>query len=50
MNEKAFDQKRIATFWKDALEGEILGFVQVDIGVPNELYDTFSEVGPLLAV
>ena len=50
MNEKPFDQKRIVTFSKDVLKGKVLGFAQVDIEVPNQFYDKFSEMVPLFVV
>ena len=37
-------------FSKDVLEGKVFGFAQVDIEVPNELYDMFSEMSPLFVV
>ena len=49
VNKKPFDQKRIAKFSKDVLKGNIFGFAQVDIEVPDELYDKFSEMAPLFA-
>ena len=50
VNKKLFDQKRIAKFSKDVLKGEVFGFAQVDTEVPDELYDTFSEMAPLFVV
>ena len=50
VNKKLFDQKRIAKFSKDVLKGEDFGFAQVDTEVPDELYDTFSEMTPLFVV
>ena len=50
VNEKPFDQKRIAKFSKEVLKRKVLGFVQVDIEVPDELYDNFSEMAPLFVV
>ena len=50
VNKKPFDQKRIAKFSKDVLKGKVFGFAQVDIEVPDELYDKFSEMPPLFAV
>ena len=50
VNEKPFDQKRIVTFSKDVLKGKVLGFAQVDIEVPNQFYDKFSEMVPLFVV
>ena len=50
VNKKLFDQKRIAKFSKDVLKGKVLGFAQVDIKVPHELYDKFSQMSPLFVV
>ena len=50
VNKKPFDQKRIANFSKDVLKGKVFGFAQVDIEVPDELYDKFSEMAPLFVV
>ena len=50
VNKKPFDQKRIAKFSKDVLKGNVFGFAQVDIEVPDELYDKFSEMSPLFVV
>ena len=50
LNKKPFDQKRIAKFSKDVLKGKVFGFAQVDIEVPDELYDKFSEMSPLFVV
>ena len=46
VNKKLFDQKRITKFSKDVVKLEVYGFVQVDIEVPNDLYDKFSEMPP----
>ena len=46
-NKKPFDQKRIAKFSKDVLKGKLFEFPQVDIEVPDEFYDKFSELAPL---
>ena len=50
VNEKPFDQKRITKFSKDVLEGEVFWFAQVDIEVPDKLYDKFTEMAPLFLV
>ena len=50
VNKKPFAQKRIAKFLKDVLKGKFFGFVQVDIEVPDELHDKFSEMAPLFVV
>ena len=39
--------KKIAKFSEDVLKGKVFGFAQVDIEVPDELYDKFSEMSPL---
>ena len=50
VNTKLFDQKRIAKFSKDVLKVKVFGFAQVDIEVPNEVYDKLSEMAPLFVV
>ena len=50
VNKKPFDQKRITEFSKDILKGKVLGFEQVDIEVPDELYDESSEMAPVFVV
>ena len=50
VNKKPFDQKRIAKFSKDVLKSKVFGIAQVDIEVPDELYDKFSEMSPLFLV
>ena len=50
MNKKPFYQKRIAKLSKDVLKGKVFGFAQVDIKIPDELYDMFSEMTPLFVV
>ena len=50
VNKKPFDQKRIARFSKDILKEKVFGFTQVDIEVPDELHDKFSEMSPLFVV
>ena len=50
VNKKPYDQKRIAKFSKNVLKGKVFGFAQVDIEVPDELYDKFNEMPPLFVV
>ena len=50
MDKKQFDQKRIEKFSKDVLKGKVFGFAQVDIEVPDNFYDKFSEMVLLLFV
>ena len=50
VNKKPFDQKRIAKFSKDFLKEKVFGFAQVDIEVPDKLYDKFSEMSSLFVV
>ena len=50
VNKMPFDQKRIAKFSKYGLKGNVFGFAQVDIEVPDELYDKFSDMLPLFVV
>ena len=47
VNQKLFDQKRIAKFSKNVLKGKVFRFVQFDMEVLNELCDKFSEMAPL---
>ena len=49
VNKKPFDQKGRfqGIFSWDVLKGKVFGFAQVDIEVPDELYDKFSEMPPL---
>ena len=50
VNKKPFDQKRIAKFSKGVLKGKVLGLTQVDIEVPDEVYDKFGKMAPLFDV
>ena len=50
VNQKPFDQKRIAKFSKDVLKEKVFGFAQVDIEVPDGLYEKFSEMSLLFVV
>ena len=50
VNKKPYNQKRIVKFSKDVLKGNVFGFAQVDIEVPDELYEKFSEMPPLFVV
>ena len=50
VNKKPFDQKRITKFSRHVLKGKVFGFVQVDIEVPDGVYDNFSEMPPLFVV
>ena len=50
VNKKPFDQKRIAKFSKDVLKGKVFRFAQVNIDLPDKLYDSFSEMSPLFVV
>ena len=45
----SFDKKN-AKFSRDILKGKVFGFAQIDIEVPGELYDKFSEMSPLFVV
>ena len=49
VNKKPYDKKRTAKFSKDVLTRNVFGFAQVDIEVPGQLYDKFSEM-PLFIV
>ena len=50
VNKKPFHKKKIAKFSGDVLKGKVFGFAQVEIEVPDQLYDKFSEMAPLLVV
>ena len=50
VNKKPYDRKQFAKFSKDVLKGKVFGFAQVDIEVPDELYDKLSEMSPLFVV
>ena len=50
VNQKPFDQKRIAKFSKNVLKGKVLRLAQVDIKVPEEYYDKFNKMAPLFVV
>ena len=50
VKKKLFNQKRTAKFSKEVLKGKVFGFAQVDIELPDELYDTFSEMAALFVV
>ena len=43
-------RNELQKFSKDFLKGKVFGFAQVDIKVPDELYDKFSEMSPLFVV
>ena len=42
VNKRSLYQKRIANYSRDVLKGKVLGFAQVDIEVPDDIYDKFS--------
>ena len=50
VNKKPFKQKRTVKFSKGVLKGNVFGFGQVDIEVPDYLYDKFSEMRPLFVI
>ena len=50
VKKKLFNQKRTAKFSKEVLKGKVFGFAQVDIELPDELYDKFSEMAALFVV
>lgn len=39
LKEEPFDQNQNSKVLKDVFKGNVFGFVQVDIEVPDELYD-----------
>ena len=48
--EKPYDKTQIQTFERNVLEDKFFGFAQVDIEVPHNLTDKFSEMPPLFVV
>ena len=48
--QKPYDEKIIQTFQRDVLEDKFFGFAQVNIEVPHNLKDKFSEMPPLFVV
>ena len=50
VKKKSFNQKRTAKFSKEVLKGKVFGFAQVDIELPDELYDKFSGMAALFVV
>ena len=50
VHKNPFDQKRIEKFSRKVLKGKVFGFAKVDIEVPDELYEKFSEMSPLFVV
>ena len=50
VNKKPFEQNRIVKLSRSILRGNVFGFVQVDIEVPDNLYDKFSEMPSLFVV
>ena len=50
LSKKPFDQKRTTKSSRNVLKGKVFGFVQVDIEVPDEIYDKFSEMVPLFVI
>ena len=50
LNNKPFDQKRIVKLKKNVLKGKVFGFAKVDIEVPDEFYNKFSEMAPVFVV
>ena len=50
INKKPYVEKHIKKFCKTVLNDTLFGFAQVDIEVPDELYEKFSEMSPLFVV
>ena len=46
-NYKHITEYNIKDLIKDILNEKLFGFVEVDIKVPDELYDKFSEMSPI---
>ena len=43
-------ENKLQKFSRDILKGNVFRFAQVDIKVPDELFDKFSELSPLFIV
>ena len=50
VNKTSFEQKRTVKFSKGVLKGKVFVFAQVDIEVPDALYEKFSEMPPQFVV
>ena len=50
VNRRPYEEKRIKKFCRNVLKDKVFGFAQVDVEVPLELYDRFSEMAPLFVV
>ena len=50
VNERPTSINRIQKFVKDVLNDKVFGYVQVDINVPEKLWDKFSEMSPFFVV
>ena len=50
VNKTSFEQKRTVKFSKGVLKGKVFVFAQVDIEVPDDLYEKLSEMPPQFVV
>ena len=50
VNERPTSINRIQKFVNDVLNDKVFGYVQVDINVPEKLWDKFSEMSPFFVV
>ena len=50
INRRPHEEKRIKKFCRSVLRGKVFGFAQVDIEVPEDLYETFEEMAPLFVL
>ena len=50
VNRRPYEEKRIKKFCRSVLRGKVFGFAQVDIEVPEALYERFEEMAPLFVL
>ena len=50
LNRRPYEEKRIKKFCRRVVKNKVFGFAQVDIEVPEDLYDKFEEMAPLFVV
>lgn len=50
VNRRPYEEKRIKKFCRSVMKGKLFGFAQVDIEVPEYLYEKFEEMAPLFVV
>ena len=50
LNRRPYEEKRVKKFCNRVVKNKVFGFAQVDIEVPEELYEKFEEMAPLFVV